>query len=124
MRKLIFTLLICCTSAAFAQKTNFSGNWKLDTTKASFKTPSGDAPKNVIPWSISVDQKATQMILTSVSLDSTLTKMTSVVETLPFDGTPVERKNPEKNVTASMHWFNDQSFSITRSGWNIASETW
>ena len=41
MRKLILAFLICTTTAAFAQKTNFSGTWKLDTTKTQF----GGGPK-------------------------------------------------------------------------------
>lgn len=125
MRKLILAFLICTSTAAFAQKTNFSGTWKLDTTKTTFKTESGPAPKDIIPWTVKIDQQSDQLVLTRISIDSAMHDLAPVKETLAFDGTPLQRKVSDAQVTTSLRWLDDASVKLDRNGGKlIASETW
>jgi hypothetical protein len=125
MKKLILAFLICTSTSVFAQKTNFSGTWKLDTTKTTFKTASGDAPKDIIPWTVKIDQQSDQLVLTRISIDSAMHDQAPVKETLAFDGTPLQRTSDGAQVTTAIHWLNYASFSLSRSGHKlIASENW
>jgi hypothetical protein len=80
MKKIIFLILICSTTAAFAQKTNFSGTWRLDTTRTTFST----GPHWTIPKSITVDQQSAQLVLTRVNINANMLEQPPVTETLAF----------------------------------------
>jgi hypothetical protein len=120
MRKLLLAFLICTSTAAFAQKTNFSGNWKLDTTKTQF----GQAPKYMIPWKIKVDQQADDIVIMRTPLDTAMQEQAVVKETLNFNGSVFQQLSGGKNVTTKIVWPDDHSFTLTRNGSLNATETW
>jgi len=120
MRKVIFLILICSTTVAFAQKTDFSGAWRLDTTRTTF----GQVPKWTIPKTITVNQQTDRLVLTRVNLNSDMQEQQAVTETLDFDGTPFLWTIGETHVTTTLHWPNDSSFLLTRSGNVNAKENW
>jgi len=120
MKKIIFAFLICCTTAAFAQKINFSGSWQLDTNKTAF----GEAPKNIIPWNLTVAQQADKLVLTRVLLNEQLQALPPKVETLALDGTPFQQTAGDTQIVTTIHWLDDASLMLTRNGTISATETW
>ena len=120
MRKLILAFLICTSMSAFAQKTNFSGSWQLDTAKTVF----GEAPKTIIPEKITVDQQSDKLLLGRINVNEQQQEQPAVAETLLFDGTPFQRTTGDSQVSTMLHWPSDTSFVLTRDGILKATETW
>jgi hypothetical protein len=121
MRKLILAFLICTSTAAFAQKTNFSGTWQLDTVKTIF----GDGPHWIIPKTVKVSQTANALVLTRVSLNSDMQEQPPVTETLSFDGKPFSRPSGDATITTALTWTDNAGFTLTRKGASSnATENW
>ena len=120
MRKLILTFLVCTSLSAFAQKTNFSGTWQLDTLKTAF----GEAPRSIIPKIIKIDQQAAQLVLTRISLNDQMQEQPAMMETLALDGTPFQKTPAATPVTTTLHWLDDSTLMLTRNGTLNATETW
>jgi len=114
-------LLLCSAMTVFAQKTSFSGNWIINKDKMDF----GQAPEWVIPKNIKVEQGADKLTLTRISLDQSLAEQAPITETLAFNGKPFLR-TPASGplVTTTLHWLNDQSFTLVRKGTSIVTEIW
>jgi len=120
MTKIVFLFLICCATSAFAQKSNFSGTWKLDTIRTTF----GQGPSWTIPKKLTVAQHTDSLVLTRVNLNTQMQEQTPVTETLTFDGKPFQRTIQETQVTTTLQWLEDNSFKLTRNGNLNATETW
>ncbi len=120
MRKLIFTLLVCSSMSAFAQKTNFSGSWLVNKTKTDF----GKAPESIIPKSIKVEQQSDKLTLTRINLNDALEEQPPITELLSFNGQPFVRNHASGTVTTTLNWLDDQSFKLIRKGSVTATETW
>ena len=120
MKKLLMLLLMSYSTAAFAQKSNYSGTWQLDTTKTVF----GKAPIWIIPKTIIVEQKVDKIILNRINLDTQFHDQPAVTETLPFDHTSYVYSLPSGAVSTTLNWSDDQSFNISRKGALTVFETW
>jgi hypothetical protein len=120
MKNIIIILLLCNSTFAFAQKTNYSGTWQIDKSKTQF----GDAPEWVIPKIIKIDQQTNKLVLGRVSLDEKLQEQAPITDTLSFDDKPFQRKDSITTVVTTLNWTDNNSFTIKRNGHNIAKESW
>jgi len=116
MKKIILALLICGSLHTFAQKTNFSGTWTLNSDKTDF----GKAPQWIIPKTIKVDQQADELALTRTSLDQDLKELPPVSYTLTFDGKPLDYKG--NAITLS--WPGNSTLHIDRKAAQSSAEDW
>jgi len=112
--------MICVSFSAFAQKTNFSGTWKLNKEKTEF----GEAPIWIVPQSLTVTQQSDHLVLTRTSLNDQNKEQEPISETLTFNGKPFERTATGKTITTTVQWTNNQSFNLERDGTTKATETW
>ena len=121
LRTIIVAFLILNSVSTFAQKTNFSGNWTIDTIRTVF----GQAPKTVIPKTIKIDQQADILTLTRISINAQFQEQAPVTEALSLAGTPLQRTVDGGQVITTLRWLNDTSLALTRNGVNFnATETW
>src|ERR1700740_1018010 len=121
MKNLIVALLLCSTLTTFAQKSNFSGNWTLDKNKTDFH----GAPEWVLPRYLKVEQQADKLTLTRTAVNEDMEEQMPVTETLSFDSTPSIRKSDSgPEVTTTLKWTNDMSFTLIRKGAQEATEDW
>jgi hypothetical protein len=116
MKKLIILLLLSSSITAFAQKANFSGNWLINKSKVDF----GEAPEWILPRSFKIVQTADRLFISRILLKGDLTEQAPINDTLSFDGSAF--KNPLEAV--SIHWLNDQSFTLNRKSNSEVNETW
>jgi len=121
MKEIIVSLLLFSSMGAFAQKTNFSGNWVINKSKIEF----GQAPEWVLPKSLKVEQQSERIVVSRTNIDQQLAEQSPIVDTLSFNGNPFQRaQSSGPIVTSTMHWLNDQSLTLTRKGSSTTIETW
>jgi len=116
MKKILLALLICASTTTFAQKTNFSGAYKLDTVKTKF----GAAPKAVLPASIDINQDKDKLTLTETNFSGPAN-----TKEIKFDGTVFTKELPGgKKATYQMRWSEDKTtFSLERKALNAEGQT-
>jgi hypothetical protein len=128
MKRLFLPLFVCFSLTTFAQKTDFSGTYKVNKTKTDF----GEAPEFILPRFIKVNQEAKQAIIARTQLNAELQEQKPTIDTLSFDGKPSMSKTASGNsTTTTAKWLNDKSFELTinitkADGSNLlkAVETW
>lgn len=110
MKQLLFVLLVCAGFGAFAQKTNFSGSYKVNKDKVNW----GQAPEFILPRYIKVDQGKDKVIISRVPLDEDLKELSAVADTLDFKGTIFTKTTVSGKTTSVLKWLNDSSFELSR----------
>ena len=128
MKKLFTAALLCAATGAFAQKTNFSGNYKVNEEKVNW----GPAPKYILPRYIKVEQLKDKVIIARTPLNQQLEEQSPVVDTISFDGTVFNKLNANGTKTSSsLKWTDDKSFVLIRKSVgtdgvvsNTTTETW
>ena len=89
----------------FAQKTDFTGNWSIDTSKSDF----GSAPLFVVPAEISVQQTADSLFLSVVNIDDKGSKSTASAK-YPLNGNAIEKEfQTDVKLIGSLQWTADQN---------------
>jgi hypothetical protein len=122
MKKILLILLLLSPVLAFAQKTNFSGTWQINKDKTDFA--GARAAEWVVPKTIKTDQQNDKLVLTRISVDRDMQEQPGIVESLPFDGAPFQRTSGDSKIYTTLHWINDNSFTLNRKGTLTATENW
>lgn len=110
MKKLILLLLLSSAVSAFAQKTDYSGNYVINKSKIDF----GQAPEWILPKKIQIIQGKGQMIIIRTLLNQQMEEQASVTDTLSYDSTPFldNQRTPKRRTR--LKWQREQSFVVTR----------
>jgi hypothetical protein len=108
--KIFFILLWASPLIGIAQKTDFSGNWSLNTRKTDFK----QAPDWIMPVAFEIKQKKDQLVIQTKAYDKGMVQH-YYTEYLPFNGSASEVMTWDDNKrNVSLHW-NPIDSSITLS---------
>ncbi|QDW27249.1 hypothetical protein FFJ24_021425 [Pedobacter sp. KBS0701] len=111
MKKLFFAILIGIKGVAFAQKSDFSGNYKVNEQKVNW----GPAPKFILPRYIKVEQQRNRIIITRVGLNESLVLQAPLSDTISFDGSVSKKTTANGSILSStLRWLTDKTFEINK----------
>jgi hypothetical protein len=106
MKQLLFITAMLFTITTFAQQTNFSGNWKINTQKTDFA--SLHAPSYILPLKLNMVQENSKIIIIRLVDDP---KMQEHIDSavLSFDSKVYQsRSYSDKKQSYSLNWDDNQ----------------